>query len=65
MTELSKTKSCPKPVPFKIYASFESNSESIKSNDRFYAKKYQSNYHTSNQQKCINCLKLRLNKNER
>ena len=49
-------KSCPKPV-----ADFESNSESIKSNKRFHPKKYQSD----NQQKCIDCLKPRSNKNER
>ena len=48
-------KSCHKPV-----VDFESNSESIKSNKRFCSKKYQSD----NQQKCIDCLKPRSNKNE-
>ena len=56
MTALSKIKSCPKPV-----VDFESNLESVKSNKRFYLKKYQSD----NQQKCIDCLKPRSNKNER
>ena len=49
-------KSQPKPV-----ADFESNSKSAKSNKRFYSKKHQSD----NQQMCIDCLKPRLNKNER
>ena len=34
-------KSHPKPVPFKIYAVFESNLESVKSYEGFYSKKYQ------------------------
>ena len=38
-----KTKFHPKPV-----ADFESNSESVKSNKRFYSKKYQSGNHTNN-----------------
>ena len=42
MTVLSKTKSYLKPIPFKIYANFESILGSIKNNDRFYSKKYQS-----------------------
>ena len=49
-------KSCLKPV-----VDFESNSESIKSYKWFRSKKYQSD----NQQKCIDCLKPRSNKNER
>ena len=48
-------KSYPKPV-----VDFESNLESVKSNKRFCSKKYQSD----NQQKCIDCLKPRSNKNE-
>ena len=40
---------------------FESNSKSIKSYKWFRSKKYQS----GNQQKCIDCLKPRSNKNER
>ena len=40
---------------------FEFNSKSIKSNKRFRSKKYQIN----NQQKCIDFLKPRSNKNER
>ena len=69
MTASSKIKSCPKPVPFKIYVDFESNFESVKSNERFYFKKYQSDnvakkLHRNNQQKCIDCLKSRSNKNE-
>ena len=59
MTTLSKTKSHPKPV-----VDFESNSESVKSNKRFYSKKYQSDNYTNNQQVCIDCLKPRSNKNE-
>ena len=55
-----KIKSHPKPV-----VDFESNSESVKSNKRFYLKKYQSDNHTNNQQKCIDCLKPRSNQNER
>ena len=60
MTVLRKVKSCYKQV-----ANFESNLESIESNKRLYLKKYQSGNHTHNQQKCIDCLKLRSNKNER
>ena len=60
MTKLSKTKSHPK-----LNVDFESNSESVKSNKRFYSKKYQSDSHTNNQQKCIDCLKPRSNKYER
>ena len=48
-------KSCPKPV-----VDFKSNSKSVKSNKRFYSKKYQGD----NQQKCIDCFKPRSNKNE-
>ena len=55
-----KIKSHPKPV-----VDFESNSESVKSNKRFYSKKYQNENYTNNQQKCIHCLKPRSNKNER
>ena len=54
-----KIKSHPKPV-----VDFESNSESVKSNKRFYSKKYQSDNHTNNQQVCTDCLKTRSNKNE-
>ena len=69
MTVLYKTKSCLKPVSFKIDADFESSLESVKSNKRFYSKKYQSDnlairLYTNNQQKCINCLKTRSNKSE-
>ena len=39
---------------------FEFNSKSVKSYKRFRSKKYQSD----NQQKCIDCLKPRSNKNE-
>ena len=49
-------KSHPKPI-----VDFETNSKSIKSNKRFCSKKYQSD----NEQKCIDCLKPRSNKNER
>ena len=49
-------KYCPEPV-----VDFESNSKTVKSNKRFYSKKYQSD----NQQKCTDCLKPRSNKNER
>ena len=49
-------KSCLEPV-----VDFDSNSESVKSNKRFYLKRYQSD----NQQKCIDWLKPRSNKNER
>ena len=48
-------KPCLEPV-----VNFEPNSKSVKSNKRFYRKKYQS----YNQQRCINCLKPRSNKNE-
>ena len=48
-------KSCLKPV-----VDFESNSKSVKSYKRFRSKKYQGD----NQQKCIDCLKPRSNKNE-
>ena len=37
-----KTKSHHNPFPFKIYTDFESILESVKSNERFYSKKYQS-----------------------
>ena len=53
-----KTKFHPKPV-----ADFESNSESVKSNKRFYSKKYQSDNRINNQQVCIDGLKPRSNKN--
>ena len=53
-------KSHPKPV-----VDFKSNLENGKSNKRFYLKKYQSDNHTNNQQKCIDCLKIRSNKNDR
>ena len=55
-----KFKSCLKPV-----VNFESNLEIIESNKRFYLQKYQSDNHTNNQQKCIDCLKPRSNKNKR
>ena len=48
-------KSCIKPV-----VDFESNFGSVISNKRFYSKKYQND----SQQKCIDCLKPRSNKNE-
>ena len=60
MTASSKIKSCHKPV-----VNFESNLESVKSYKWFRSKKYQSDNHTNNQQKCIDCLKPRSNKNER
>ena len=41
MPALKKVKSHPKPVPFEIYADFESNLESVKSYEGFYSKKYQ------------------------
>ena len=53
-----KFKYHPQPV-----ANFESNTESVKSNKRFYSKKYQSDNHTNNQEMCIDCLKPRSNKN--
>ena len=59
MVVLSKTKSHPKPV-----VDFESNLVTVKSNKMFYLKKYQSDNHTNNQQKCIDCLKPRSNKNK-
>ena len=69
MSALSKTKSHLKPVPFKVYANFEPNLESVKSNEKFCSKSYQNDnlakrLHTNNQQKSINCLKPRSNKNE-
>ena len=60
MTVLRKAKSCPKSV-----VNFEFNLESVKSIKRFRPKKYQSDNHTNNQEKCIDCLKPRSNKNER
>ena len=60
MTTLSKTKSHPKAV-----VDFESNSESVKSNKRFYSKKYQSDNYTNNQQVCIDWIKPRSNNNKR
>ena len=60
MTKLSKTKSHPKSV-----VDFESNSKSVKTNERFYSKKYQSDNHINNQQMCLDCLKPRSNENER
>ena len=65
MTAKSNTKSHPNPVPFKIYAGFESILEGVIGNERFYSKKYQSDNLINNQQKCIDCLKPRSNKNER
>ena len=52
-------KSHPKPA-----VNFQSNSmkESVKSNKRFYSKKYQIDNHINNQQVCIDCLKPRSNK---
>ena len=41
MTIETKTKSNPKPVPFKIYVDFESILESVKSYEGFCSKKYQ------------------------
>ena len=38
---LKKVKSYLKPVPFKIYADFESILENLKSYERIYSKKYQ------------------------
>ena len=55
-----KIKSHPKPV-----VDFESNSKSVKVIKCFTQKKYQSENYTNNQQKCIDCLKPRSNKNER
>ena len=60
MTVLIKVKSCPKPV-----VDFEFNLKSVKSIKRFHPKKYQSDNHINNKQKCIDCLKARSNKNER
>ena len=48
-------KSCPKPV-----VNFESNSKSVKSYKWFRSKNIKSHY----QQKCIDCLKPRSNKND-
>ena len=64
MTALSKTKPHLKPV-----IDFESNLEGVKSNERFYSKIYQSDNlakrcHKNDQQKCIDYLKPRSNKNE-
>ena len=60
MTALKKVKFCPKPV-----VGFNSNLGSVKSNKSFYLEKYQSDNRTNSQQKCIECLKPRSNKNER
>ena len=38
MTIKTKIKSDLKPVPFEIYADFESNLESVKSYEEFYSK---------------------------
>ena len=70
MSALSKTKSHLKPVPFKVYANFEPNLESVKSNEKFCSKSYQNDnlakrLHTNNQQMRIDCLKPRSNKNQR
>ena len=59
MTALKKVNSCRKPV-----VHFESNLESVKSYKWFHPKKYESDNNTNNQQKCIDCLKPRSNKNE-
>ena len=59
MTALSKTKSHLKPV-----VDFESNLEGVKSYKWFRSKKHQSDNHTNNQQKCIDCLNPRSNENE-
>ena len=58
MAALKKVRSCTKLV-----VNFESNLESVKSNRRFYLKKYRSDNHTNNQQQYIDCLKPRSNKN--
>ena len=60
MTIKTKTKSHPKPI-----ADFEPNSKSVKSNKRFYSKKYQSDNDINSQQVCIDYLQPRSNKNER
>ena len=60
MTASLKIKSSHKPV-----VDFEFDLESVKSYKWFCQKKYQSDNHTSNQQKCIDYLKPRSNKNER
>ena len=70
MTAFPKTESQLKPVSFKISVDFESILKSNESNGRFSSKKYQvgnlaKKLHTNNQQKCIDCLKPRSNKNER
>ena len=57
MIVLKKVKSSLKPV-----VDFESNLESVQSNKWFFPKKYQSDNHTNNQQKCIDYLKPRSNK---
>ena len=59
MAVLRKVKSCPKQV-----VDFESNLEKVKGIKRFRSKKYHSDNCTKNQQKCIDCLKTRSNKNE-
>ena len=41
MRVLKKVESYLKPVPFKIYADFESILENLKSYERIYSKKYQ------------------------
>ena len=60
MAVLRKVKSCHKAV-----VDSESNLESVKSYKWSLPKKYQNDNHTNNQQKCIDCLKPRSNKNER
>ena len=60
MTIETKIKSHPKPV-----VDFESNLESVRSYECFHPKKYQSDNLANNQQKCIDCLKPKSNKNER
>ena len=58
MTASSKITSFHKPV-----VDFEFNLESVKSNKRFYLKKYQRDNHTNNQQKFIDCLKPKCGSN--
>ena len=69
MTDLSKTKSHLKQVSFKIYLDtnnlYGSGMGEYLPYERFYSKKYQSGNLTNNQQKCIDCLKPRSNKNKR
>ena len=65
MTIGTKIKSHPKSV-----VGFESNLESIRRYESLDSKKYQSDnpakrLHKNNQQKCLDCLKSRSNKNER